>query len=326
MPTTTTGFVSVSLSQLVAVAACFALTTPSTLELLGLANLAQSLSAQATELTSRFTTAFGLASEADELQFHYTVTTWVTAAITLSGMILTRVPTYGKHADGQRATWDISWLYGPGVPNKLAWLFQESPAFLIFFVFFLESLHRLSAAQRLCSILFLMHYFNRTFIYPFKLRGGQPIPALLVLAAFTFCTFNGYMQGRGVTRFTPHLTEQTWVTDPRFICGVVLFLVGRAINMHSDDVLRNLREPGSKEYKIPYGGAFTLLSAANLSGEMLEWIGFAVACWNIAGLSFAVNTVANLAPRALATHRWYLDKFKEEYPALGRKALVPFLF
>ncbi len=35
--------------------------------------------------------------------------------------------------------------------------------------------------------------------------------------------------------------------------GVILFLVGMIINIHSDSVLRNLRKPGEQGYKIPRG-------------------------------------------------------------------------
>jgi len=39
---------------------------------------------------------------------------------------------------------------------------------------------------------------------------------------------------------------------------------------------------------------------------------------------FAIWTMANLVPRALAHHRWYRETFAD-YPP-GRKALIPYLF
>ncbi|MGL5956334.1 MAG: 3-oxo-5-alpha-steroid 4-dehydrogenase, partial [Brevinema sp.] len=39
--------------------------------------------------------------------------------------------------------------------------------------------------------------------------------------------------------------------------------------------------------------------------------------------AFFLWTVANLLPRALTSHRWYLDHFPD-YPK-DRKALIPFL-
>lgn len=34
-------------------------------------------------------------------------------------------------------------------------------------------------------------------------------------------------------------------------------------------------------------------------GEIIEWIGFAVACWSLPAAAFAIYTIANLAPRAI---------------------------
>ena len=54
---------------------------------------------------------------------------------------------------------------------------------------------------------------------------------------------------------------------------------------------------------------------------MLEWIGGAVMTWSLSGLAFALYTFANLAPRALAHHRWYREKFPD-YPK-DRRAVIP---
>jgi hypothetical protein len=56
---------------------------------------------------------------------------------------------------------------------------------------------------------------------------------------------------------------------------------------------------------------------------MVQWAGWALATWSLAGLAFAVYTGANLAPRALAHHAWYRQRFPD-YPA-RRRALVPFV-
>ena len=51
------------------------------------------------------------------------------------------------------------------------------------------------------------------------------------------------------------------------------------------------------------GFLFEYVSCANYLGEIIEWFGYALACWNIAGLSFVVFTVCNLIPRAMQHHR-----------------------
>lgn len=39
-----------------------------------------------------------------------------------------------------------------------------------------------------------VHYFNRDFIFPLRLRGGKPTPFVVWLSAAVFCIYNGYMQ------------------------------------------------------------------------------------------------------------------------------------
>ena len=57
--------------------------------------------------------------------------------------------------------------------------------------------------------------------------------------------------------------------------------------------------------------------------EIMEWIGWAVLTWSLAGLTFVIWTTANLLPRAVSHHKWYKEEF-EDYPE-NRKALIPFI-
>jgi protein-S-isoprenylcysteine O-methyltransferase Ste14 len=104
---------------------------------------------------------------------------------------------------------------------------------------------------------------------------------------------------------------------------VVVFLGGFVLNLSSDRILRKLRGERRSGYSIPRGGAYRFVSSPNYLGEILEWTGWAIATWSLAGLAFAVYTFANLAPRAMANHRWYRQTF-DDYPG-SRKALIPFV-
>lgn len=106
--------------------------------------------------------------------------------------------------------------------------------------------------------------------------------------------------------------------------GAALFVIGSVINFREDRALRGLRPACGSDYGIPRGGLFRWISCPNYLGEIVEWAGWAVATWSIAGLAFAAWTVANLVPRARAHHRWYLARFPD-YPA-ERRALVPGLW
>ena len=171
----------------------------------------------------------------------------------------------------------------------------------------------------LCA--FILHYVQRTFIYSLLISGGKPTPCILMLLAMVFTTANGYIQARGAVMFSTYSASTFDVL--RVVVGLTVFAVGMAINIHSDYVLRNLRAPGEKGYKIPFGGVYAWVSCGNFFGEIVEWIGFAVASWSVVAFAFAFFTAANLVPRALAHHRWYLEKF-EDYPR-ERKAVFPFI-
>ncbi len=172
-------------------------------------------------------------------------------------------------------------------------------------------------------ILWLAHYVHRSFIYPFRLGGRRAGMALSVVAmAVVFNVGNGYLNGRWLFFLGPHLSA-SWLYDPRFIIGFILFWLGYALNQHSDKVLLGLRSGDDTGYKIPYGGGYRFVSCPNYLGEMIEWAGWAIAAWNLGALAFLVWTIANLAPRAFRTHRWYHQQFPD-YPR-ERKAILPFI-
>jgi steroid 5-alpha reductase family enzyme len=63
-------------------------------------------------------------------------------------------------------------------------------------------------------------------------------------------------------------------SDPRFIVGILIYVIGYVINKHADLKLRSLRKTGNSEYSIPSGGLFECISCPNYFGEMLEWLGW----------------------------------------------------
>lgn len=238
---------------------------------------------------------------------------FVLAAIVFAVLFFVTAP-YGRYA---RRGW------GPRINNTLGWVIMESPAVIVFALCFALGDRSMSAIPIVFLTLWQIHYINRTFVFPFRMRGGRRQMALFVMAlGFAFNFVNGYLNGRYINALGPGYLSD-WMTDPRFIIGVLVFFTGFAINLHSDGVLRQLREPGEMGYKIPHGGLFKRVSCANYFGEITEWCGWAIATWSLPGLAFALWTAANLAPRARAHHRWYLSQFPG-YPR-QRKALIPFV-
>ncbi len=116
----------------------------------------------------------------------------------------------------------------------------------------------------------------------------------------------------------------SWISSPRFIVGILLFITGFVINIYSDNYLIKLRQNNTGNYSIPQGGLFRYISCPNFLGEIIEWGGFALLTWCLPTLSFFVWTAVNLIPRALDHHKWYKSQFPD-YPE-NRKAIFPFLF
>ncbi|XP_062618757.1 3-oxo-5-alpha-steroid 4-dehydrogenase 2-like, partial [Saccostrea cucullata] len=106
--------------------------------------------------------------------------------------------------------------------------------------------------------------------------------------------------------------------------GIMLFFTAMYINIRSDSLLTSLRKEKDDTYQTKiWGFLFEYVSGANFLGEIVEWIGFSVACFNLPSLAFAVFTLCYIGPRAVHHHRFYREKF-EDYPK-DRKALIPFL-
>lgn len=214
--------------------------------------------------------------------------------------------------------------WGLRINPKIAWFIMEFPAFFVILFYFFIGNKKESIVAIIFICLWIMHYFQRTFIYSFLIRSRKnTFPVLVVIFSILFNTLNGYLNGRYLFYFSP-VYAVSWLKDPRFIIGTSIFFAGFVINIYSDYLLRNLRKPGEKNtYRIPFGGFFKYISSPNYFGEMMEWTGWAIATWSLPGLAFAVFTFANLAPRAISNHKWYLENFPD-YPK-NRKALIPFI-
>jgi 3-oxo-5-alpha-steroid 4-dehydrogenase 1 len=155
------------------------------------------------------------------------------------------------------------------------------------------------------------------------------MPVTIMLMGATFNTLNALMQGGWLffivpTYFPDYYAD--WFCKPYIYIGVAVWLFGFITNLHSDYIIRHLRKPGDKKHYIPRGGMFRYVSSANYFGEFMEWVGYAIASWSVAGVVFAWWTFANLAPRAGDLRKRYEDEFGEEFTSLKRKRIIPFIY
>lgn len=214
--------------------------------------------------------------------------------------------------------------WGPMINRAVGWMIMESPAVWMMVLLFVLGDQYANPVSIAFLVLWEIHYLQRSYVFPLRMRGDKKrITLTTVLLGMVFNMGNGYLNGYCLF-FRVEQYPLSWFTDLRFLIGFVLFFVGLSINIHSDGVLRSLREPGETGYRIPLKGMFRYVSSANYFGEIVEWIGWAVLTWSSAGLVFFVWTAANLVPRAWSQHTWYRATFSD-YPK-ERKAVIPFVF
>ncbi len=216
--------------------------------------------------------------------------------------------------------------FGRPIPNRLGWVLMESPVFFAMAALWFCSERRFEAAPLALLLLFELHYFHRSFIFPLRLRGNSQMPFGIVAMGMLFNTLNALMQGGWIFYLAPADYYADWLSKPPFWIGAAIFFAGMAVNLRSDAIIRNLRRPGDTRHYIPRGGMFRYVSSANYFGELTEWIGFAVASWSWAGVVFVLWTFANLAPRAASLRRRYEQEFGDEFRALKRKRILPFIY
>lgn len=211
--------------------------------------------------------------------------------------------------------------WGETIHAKWAWLFMELPSPLLMIFFFLIPGQK-GLPQYCFILLWLSHYIDRTFVYPFTQSGREkPYPLIIVAMALIFNCLNGFVNGYGLFHVSSY--PLSWIMGWQFPAGLAIFITGFVINKMADEKLRKLRKANPDEYLIPAGWLFNYISCPHYFGEIIEWAGWAVMTWSLPGLAFSVFTFANLFPRAIASHKWYKSNFPE-YPQ-KRKAVIPFI-
>ncbi len=213
--------------------------------------------------------------------------------------------------------------FGRPVPNRVGWILMEAPAFVAM-VYMTATAPAFEVVPVLLAALYLLHYFQRSFIFPLLMRGRSKMPLGIVAMGMIFNTVNAVLIGLWLFHYAP--AGYYDLAAPHLWIGIAVFFAGMAINMQADHIVRHLRKPGDTKHYIPRGGMFRFVSSANYFGELVEWTGFAIASWSGAGLLFVWWTFANLAPRSAALYRRYETEFGDEFRRLKRKRIIPFIY
>ena len=222
---------------------------------------------------------------------------------------------YGKHSDADGA------CNLPLRPTYIA--INLIPGFVLFTVTYFTGLHFSSPINIVLFIIFVLHYLTRGIITPLLSRYSEKklsiwVPAQIFLLNIFFHYINADFIGS-----VDYCAEYYY--DPRFIIGAILFVVGFIINRISDTQVVFLRKSRrDPSYYIPKGFLFNLISSPHYFGEGLQWLGWAVMTWSLAGFVWWLYTESIFIPRSRHNHKWYKNQFIN-YPN-RRKALVPFIY
>lgn len=217
--------------------------------------------------------------------------------------------------------------WGPTLNNRLGWVLMEAPSFICMLLLWILSPRAADPAPAVMASLFLLHYFQRSFIFPLLIRGKSRMPLAIILMGILFNVVNCYMIGGWIFYVAPaSMYPASWLCSPLFILGTLIFFAGMAINLRADYIIRHLRNPGDTRHYIPRGGMYRYVTSANYFGELTEWAGFAILTWSLGGLAFLIWTFANLAPRAKTLHKRYISEFGDEYKSLNRRYIIPFIY
>ncbi|MDB0023037.1 DUF1295 domain-containing protein [Flavobacteriaceae bacterium] len=232
---------------------------------------------------------------------------WIMIALIVLPINLIYKAPYGKHSTKK---------WGKVIDNKTGWILMEFPALITCPLIYFSIAEEIKLNIGFI-FLWILHYFNRTIIYPLRIKTrGKKIPIAIVSSAFFFNLVNGILNGYFLT-----LVQFESISNMYLILGFVIFFIGFYINISSDNILIKLRT-NQKGYVIPKGGLFNHVSCPNFFGEIIEWLGFAVMTLNPGSISFLIWTICNLVPRSKAHHKWYQNNF-ENYPK-KRKAVIPY--
>ena len=149
---------------------------------------------------------------------------WIAIGVITFFYLLKKTAPFGRHT---KEGW------GPMIDNRLGWVIMEIVSPIVFILTFLHWTNEISFQKWLLVLLWNLHYFNRSFIFPLRIKtDGKKMPAAIMLSAIGFNVFNGTFNG--------YFLAKTDVNSSMvlFGAGFVIFIAGFAVNFIADHILK----------------------------------------------------------------------------------------
>ncbi|KAJ0816286.1 putative oxidoreductase [Helianthus annuus] len=224
---------------------------------------------------------------------------------------------------------------GPQVSYRTLFFFEYLGPLILYPVFYYFPVYQffgykdervIHPVQTYAMYYWCLHYFKRImetfFVHRFS-HATSPLSNVFRNCAYywTFGCYIAYYVNH--PRYTP-------VSDLQMKIGFGFGLVMQVANLYCHVILRNLRSPsGNGGYQIPQGFLFNIVTCANYTTEIYQWLGFNVATQTVAGYVFLVVAASIMTNWALAKHRRLRRLFdgKEGRPKYPRRWVIlpPFL-
>uniref|UniRef100_A0A0E0JE27 3-oxo-5-alpha-steroid 4-dehydrogenase C-terminal domain-containing protein n=1 Tax=Oryza punctata TaxID=4537 RepID=A0A0E0JE27_ORYPU len=144
------------------------------------------------------------------------------------------------------------------------------------------------------------HYFKRImetfFVHRFS-HATSPVSNVFRNCAY-YWTFGAY-----IAYYCNH-PLYTPVSELQVKIGFGFGILCQIANFYCHILLRNLRSPsGNGGYQIPRGFLFNIVTCANYTTEIYQWLGFNIATQTVAGYVFLVVAASIMTNWALGKHR-----------------------
>jgi 3-oxo-5-alpha-steroid 4-dehydrogenase 1 len=115
----------------------------------------------------------------------------VLSAIAFIAEVLGLSVPYGRYAQSAGKVWGFK------VSARTAWVLMESPTLYTMGYMLLQGRQACTEnrVNMMLVLMFVIHYINRSLIFPFRMAQGAPMPISVMFMAFFYCFWNGCTQG-----------------------------------------------------------------------------------------------------------------------------------
>ncbi|KAJ3061896.1 3-oxo-5a-steroid 4- dehydrogenase [Podochytrium sp. JEL0797] len=181
-----------------------------------------------------------------------------------------------------------------------------------------------SVAQTMTFYCVILHFLKREYetLFVHKFSNDTMPLTNLPKNCFHYWVLGGLLLAYPV--YAPGFVGPLALGEDVIYSVLGLFVYAEGSNFVTHKILADLRPPGSRARKIPFGYGFNFVSCPNYSFEIMGWIAVTLMCGSWASLLFTVIGAVQMYLWAVKKHERYLKDFGEEYPK-NRKILVPFL-